>query len=159
MLYQIKQRKLLRTAWLILFAEWDVLVRSIHDQGRNFESELIKQLCDLLQIEKTRTTPYHPQSDGLVERFNHTLIQMLSMYVNENTDNWDDCLPFAMMAYRASVHESTNMTPNKLMMGRETNVPIDLMVGQPPHHGQGSPKCPVEYVNWVRAASEDAYEY
>ena len=48
------------------------------DQGRNFESKLIKEVCELLGINKTRTSPYHPQSDGMVERFNRTLEAMLS---------------------------------------------------------------------------------
>ena len=51
------------------------------DQGRNFESKVIKNICDLLQIRKTRTSPYHPQSDGLVERFNRTLLNLLSIAV------------------------------------------------------------------------------
>ena len=58
--------------------------RQIHsDQGRNFESDPFQQMCTLMQVHKTRTTPYRPQSDGLVERFNRTLQQMLSMYVND----------------------------------------------------------------------------
>jgi hypothetical protein len=53
---------------------------TIHtDQGKNFDSALIKEICELLGIKKTRTTPYHPQSDGLVERFNRTLVGMLSI--------------------------------------------------------------------------------
>ena len=50
------------------------------DQGRNFESKLIQEICKLLEIHKTRSSPYHPQSDGLVERFNRTLEAMLSKY-------------------------------------------------------------------------------
>ena len=53
------------------------------DQGKQFESKLFKELCQLLQIDKTRTTPYHPQSDGMVERFNRTLVTMLSNFVND----------------------------------------------------------------------------
>ena len=58
------------------------------DQGRNFESSLIKELCRTLGINKTRTLPYHPQSDGMVERFNRTLLNMLSITTDENVQNW-----------------------------------------------------------------------
>ena len=54
------------------------------DQGRQFESNIFKEMCTLLGIEKTRTTPYHPKSDGMVERFNRTLEAMLSAYVDDN---------------------------------------------------------------------------
>jgi len=96
------------------------------DQGRQFEGKLFHEMCQLLRIEKTRTTPYHPQSDGMVERFNRTLTTMLSAYVNENQTNWDDQIPYVMMAYRSSEHETTEMTPNKLMLGREVCTPLDL---------------------------------
>ena len=67
---------------------------SIHsDQGREFESQLIAQLCRLLHMKKTRTTPYNPTSDGMVERMNRTVKQMLSSLVNETQNNWDDHLP------------------------------------------------------------------
>ena len=66
------------------------IVRQIHtDQGRNFESKLFKQICNLLDIDKTRTSAFHPQSDGLVERFNRTLENMLSLYVADNQRDWD----------------------------------------------------------------------
>ena len=73
------------------------------DQGREFENKVMQELCLLCGAHKTRTTPYHPESDGLVERFNRTLPMMLAMY----RDDWDDLLPAVMMAYRSSVHEST----------------------------------------------------
>ena len=77
------------------------------DQGRNFESTLMKEVCQLLGIVKTRTTPYHPQSDGLVERFNRTLLNFLSLAASENEQEWDLHLPMVMLAYRTSVQQST----------------------------------------------------
>ena len=81
------------------------------DQGRNFESSLFKELCTLLNVKKTRTTAYHPQSDGFIERFNRTLQTMLSMYVNDQQNDWDLNLQHVMMAYRSSTHETTGYTP------------------------------------------------
>ena len=96
------------------------------DQGKQFESRLFLEMCNLLQIQKTRTTPYHPQSDGMVERINKTLTTMLSMFVKDYQRDWDDHLPYVMMAYRSSEHETTGMTPNLLMFGREVSTPIDI---------------------------------
>ena len=102
------------------------------DQGAQFESNLFSEMCKLLQIEKTRTTPYHPQSDGMVERFNRTLVKMLSMFVDDNHRNWDEQIPYVMMAYRATEHETTGMSPNMLMLGRETSTPLDIIFEMPP---------------------------
>ena len=77
------------------------------DQGREFENKVMQELCPLCGAHKTRTTPYHPESDGSVERFNRTLLMMLAMFAGENKDDWDDLLPAVMMAYLSSVHEST----------------------------------------------------
>ena len=63
------------------------------DQGRQFESELYQEVSFLLDIKKTRTTPYHPQSDGMVERFNKTLEALLHAFVNEEHSDWDERLP------------------------------------------------------------------
>lgn len=105
---------------------------AIHsDQGRQFESLLFNEMCTLLHIHKTHTTPYHPQSDGMVERFNRTLLSMLSAYVNEYHTDWDEQLPYVMMAYRSSEHETTGCTPNFLMLGRETATPLDIMYQKP----------------------------
>ena len=63
------------------------------DQGRNFESGVIKGICELLEVWKTRSTPYHLQSDEIVERFNWTLLNLLSIAVSENERDWDVKLP------------------------------------------------------------------
>ncbi|KAL5477203.1 hypothetical protein EMCRGX_G023959 [Ephydatia muelleri] len=105
---------------------------TIHtDQGRNFESGLIRDICQLLCVKKTRTTPYHPESDGLVERFNRTLIDMLSMAVSDNERDWDLQLSTLLLAYRTSRHETTGTTPFFLMFGRDPQLPEDVMYSLP----------------------------
>ena len=90
---------------------------SVHtDQGRNFESTLLQEICQLLGIKKTRTTPYHPRSDGLIERFNRTLLNMLSTAVVDE-HSWDLKLPTLLLAYRTSIQDTTGATPFELMFG------------------------------------------
>lgn len=101
------------------------------DQGRQYESTLFREMCKVIHIKKTRTTPCHPQSDGMVERFNKTLVTMLSAYVNDHHSEWDEHLPYVMMAYRTSLHETTGFTPNQLMLGREVSTPLDIMYELP----------------------------
>ena len=117
--------KVLTEEWVCRFGA----PRSIHsDQGRNFDSNLFRELCKLLHIHKSRTSPYHPQSDGMIERFNRTLLSMLSLFVGDNQLNWDTLLPYVMLAYRSSVHASTSFTPYKVLFGREMVLPIDIML-------------------------------
>ena len=104
------------------------LVKEIHsDQGRQFESSLFKEMCGLLGIDKTRTTAFYPASDGLVERVQRTIEDMLSKYMKENQRDWDEILPFMLMAYRSSKQETTKKTPNLMFLGRETDLPVDLL--------------------------------
>jgi len=99
------------------------------DQGRQFESKLLSEVCRLLQIHKTRTTPYHPQCDGLVERFNRTLLSMLSTTADDHPFDWEPHLWKVCMAYNSSIQASTGYTPFYLMFGREVRLPIDIMYG------------------------------
>ena len=101
------------------------------DQGRNFEASLMKEMCRLLGIKKTHTTPYHPQSDGLIERFNRTLLSMLSIAAKDDEHDWDLKLPTLLWAYRTSVQETTGETPSLLMLGREASLPIDVLYNLP----------------------------
>ena len=79
------------------------------DQGRNFESILVSSLCNAFAIKKTRTSAYHPQGDGLVERSNRILLDMLRSYVQR--DDWEKYLPFMLYAYNTSIHSSTKALP------------------------------------------------
>ena len=101
------------------------------DQGRTYESQLFQQVCKLLEIHKTRTSPYHPSSNGQAERFNQVLVNMISAYIDDNQRNWDIHLPLLTSAYRSCQHETTGYTPNMLMFGRETHTPIELVLGGP----------------------------
>ena len=98
------------------------------DQGRNFESNVVKEICRLLEISKTRTTPYRPQANGQVERFNRTIMQILRCFMQEYHGDWDVYLPLVAGAIRSSVNRSTGFTPNYLMLGREVMRPLDLML-------------------------------
>ena len=113
------------------FCRFGVPMELHSDQGRNFESTVCQESCKLLQITKTRKSPYHPESDGIVERFNRTLENGLTMSVNENQTDWDQHIPLFLMAYKTAVHESTKVTPSNMMAGREMRVPIDLWSGNP----------------------------
>ena len=91
-------------------------------QGRNFEADLMKQVFGLPGVRKLRTSPYHPQTDGQVERMNRTLKGILTAYVNKDHNDWDDHLPLALFAYRNSVHSSSGVSPFKTIYGREATI-------------------------------------
>ena len=126
------------------------------DQGREFKNNLMQELCLLCGAHKTCTTPYHPANDGLVKRFNRTLLLMLAMFAGEHRDDWDDLLPAVMMAYHSNVHESTGFSLYRLMFGEECALPMD--VGFPRRtHDVPDPINNV-YALWVRDALEVAYD-
>ena len=97
------------------------------DQGRNFESMILSQTLEAFGISKTRTTAYHPQGDGMVERFNRSLLQLLRVYTDIQAADWEHYLPLVLYAYRTAVHSSTGVTPFQMMFGRvpreETLIP------------------------------------
>ena len=114
------------------------------DQGRNFTGNLFTQVCQLLQIVKTRTTPYHPALNAQVERFNKTSLQIIRAYLKGNQRTWDENLQLLAGAIRASVNRMTGFTANRMMLGREVLEPTDLMLGTVDQHLRQ--ETPVEYV-------------
>ena len=114
-----------------VFTDIGMPMQILSDQGKNFESELFKEMCRCLGIEKIRTTIYKPSTNGAVERFRRTLNSMIGKIIDENHRNWHTLLPRIMAAYRASEHSATGFFPNRIMLGRECNAPIDLLLGSP----------------------------
>ena len=96
------------------------------DQGTNFQSSTMKELCKQLGIKQLRTTAYHPQTDGAVEKFNKTLGDMLTEQVANDPPLWDVQLDYCIACYNQTTHLSTNETPFYLLKGRDPLEPIDL---------------------------------
>ena len=98
----------------------------LSDRGKNFLSKVVADVCKIFQIHKVNTSSYHPQTDGLVERFNSTLCQSLSMYVSKNQKDWDDFIPLVLFAHRTSVLEVIGDSPFYVLYGREPRLPVDV---------------------------------
>jgi hypothetical protein len=103
----------------------------LSDQGREFLNEVLTSINSDLHVHRLKTSAYHPQTDGLTERFNSTLQNMLSMYVADHQRDWDIYIPYVLAAYRCSVNEATLETPFYLMYGRDHYMPIDVSLGLP----------------------------
>ncbi|KAL1274976.1 hypothetical protein QQF64_027790 [Cirrhinus molitorella] len=100
------------------------------DQGADFESRTIKELCKVAGIHKVRTTPYHPRGNP-VERFNRTLLQMLGTLESEKKTRWKEFVKPLVHAYNCTRHDTTGYTPYELMFGRQPRLPVDLAFGLP----------------------------
>ena len=122
--------------WIMEFGAPEV----IHtDQGSNFNSKIMHDVCRLFMIEKTRTTPYHPRGNGQVERFNRVNADTLSKYCAEKPQEWDVYLPYITFVYNTTVHRTIGATPYSMIFGREAQYPIDLFFPKP----QGDPRLKV----------------
>ena len=124
------------------------------DQGANFESKVIKELCTLTGMKKSRTTPYHPMGNGMCERFNRTLLNMLGTLDQHQKANWKAYVAPMVHAYNCTRHESTGVSPFFLMFGRNPRLPIDLAFGL-----QKNSKMPTtQYVKDLRDRLAHAYQ-
>ena len=117
------------TRWVEAFPLADQKARTVAhkvvelhtDQGRIFESDLFQEVCKLQEVTKTRSTPYHPGANGLVERFNHTLGSMIRSYLDSDCGDWDLYIPMLTDTYRATSHPAIGFTPNFLILGRDND--------------------------------------
>ncbi|KAL2099488.1 hypothetical protein ACEWY4_003882 [Coilia grayii] len=114
-------------ALLQLFSRVGIPQEVLTDQGTAFLSRTMKQVYSLLGIKGIRTTPYHPQTDGLVERYNQTLKGMLRKFVAVNGKDWDRWLPYLLFAYQEVPQASTGFSPFELLYGRQVRGPLDVL--------------------------------
>ena len=92
----------------------------LSDRGTNFLSKVVAEVCKIFQIQKVNTSSYHPETDGLVERFNSTLCESLSVYVSKNQKNWEEFIPLVLFVHRTSVLETTGYSPFYDLCARAT---------------------------------------
>ena len=102
----------------------------ISDQGKEFQNEIMEKLCELLDIQKNQTAAYHPQADGLSERFMRPLKAMISSYINEKQTNWDENIDQLAFAYNTAEHATTKFSPFYLVYGRQPKIPLDLITNE-----------------------------
>lgn len=104
----------------------------LSDNGTCYRSKLLKELARILSFKQKFTAPYSPQCNGLTERFNSTLPQMLRPFLEGTTySNWDVHIPAVTFAYNTSIQASTRMKPYRLMFGREPILPMDITLRLP----------------------------
>jgi len=138
-----------------VFSQFGAPCQLLSDCAPEFESELFQQLMRWMEIDKLRTTAYQPSTNGAVERFHRTLNRMLGKVISDAQRDWDDYLPSVMAAYRATPHESTGYSPNRLLLGREVRMPLDVLMGLPTVENTES--TAVEFVNKTKERMTEAY--
>lgn len=112
--------------------------RILTDRGGAFESELMRELCQVYGCTKSRTTPYHPQGNGACERFNQTLLGLLNTLDQEGQTHWMERLPHLLQAYNNTPHSSTGLAPFYVLFGRHARLPADVALGISPPRVQAS---------------------
>ena len=142
-----------KALWNDFFMVYGFPMRILSDQGRDFESNLIKELCSVAGIQKCRTSPYHPCSNP-VERWNRTLITMLRSLEDCQKTDWRKHIKSCVHAYNACIHQSTGYSPYYLFFGRQPRLPIDLAFGIETVHGSTS----IEYIRSLKDNLKSAYQ-
>ena len=97
------------------------------DCGANFVSKVMQDFYQLLKIKSIKTSPYHPQTDGMVERFNSTLKSMLRKVMQKFDNQWDKAVPYLLFAYREVPNETTGYSSFEMIYGRPVRGPLDLL--------------------------------
>ena len=132
------------------------LPKKIHsDQGPNFESKITKELCEIMGVEKSRTTPYHPMGNGVCERFNRTLMAMLGTLEADQKRDWKSYLGPITHAYNSMRQDTTGQSPYFLMFGREPRLPVDLAFGIERQYQQ---KSMTKYVEDMKKKLVESYD-
>jgi len=111
------------------FLRYGIPDRIHSDQGRNFEAKLVKHLYKLYSIQSSHTTRYYPKGNGMCERYNKTLHNLLSTLEPEQKKKWPEYIQTVVAYYNATPHPATGYAPFYLMFGRNAKLPTDFLLG------------------------------
>ena len=114
----------LRNGYFRLFSAPAYLVS---DQGKAFTGHLITNLCELYGVQKLRTSPYHVQTNGQVERMNQTIIHMIGKLEQDKKACWSEHLPEMLLAYNGTRSVVTGYSPYFLLFGRKVRMPVNYL--------------------------------
>ena len=117
----------------------------------NFMSKMIKQYCETTGIKQLKISPYHPQTDGMVERFNSTLKRLLRKLTQDPNAEWDKYLPYILWAYHWMIHKTTGFSPYELLFSREMKMPLDQMMCYWKGKEKENESGVTEYIQTLRA--------
>lgn len=120
-------KQVARRLWNDFFCIYGFPKRIHSDQGANFESQLIKELLELAGVHKSHTTPYHPMGNGIAERYNRTLGNMIRALPAHSKARWPQMLQLLTFCYNCTEHETTGFAPFYLMFGRIPRLPVDVV--------------------------------
>jgi transposase InsO family protein len=130
-----------------IFARYGAPRALVSDRGQNFLSKLVTALCELFNVKRYYTSPYHPQTNSTCERLNSTLEQAIRTYCSEDHKDWPMCLPGILMAFRRSPStHSTKYSPYNLVFGSDMNLPFDNTMKPK----ENLPKSTKEYVDQLQ---------
>ena len=148
-----KAQTVAKCLWENFLVHYGFPEKLLSDQGPDFESRTIKELCSIAGIKKVRTTPYHPRGNP-VERFNRTLLQMLGTLENKDKSCWREFVKPLVHAYNCTRNDVTGFSPYELMFGRQPRLPVDLAFGLP---SSCEPKSHSQYVHDLKGRLEESY--
>lgn len=111
----------------------------LSDRGTSFVNKVIENLCEKYQTKHRLTSPYRPQTNGMVERFNRTIGECIAKIIHNESGQWDQYVNATLFAYRTKKHKTTGYTPFYLVYGRQATLPIELKVQSQVKNGSKNP--------------------
>jgi len=129
----------------------------LSDRGAEFEGKIVKELCDVMDIDKLRTTSYHASCNGSIERIHRTINSILGKVVSDNQRDWDKHVSYALTAYRATKHKATGFSPNYLVFDRELASPFEQMFPGIPENEDDPARTNCEYVSGLKDRYRRSY--
>ena len=140
-----------KTLWGKFIVHYGLPEKILMDQGQNFDSQFVADLCKLMGTQKVQTSLYHPQTNGQCERFNSTQINMLGTLPKEKKSEWKNHIGMLVHAYNCTQNSATGFSPYFLMFGRQPHLPIDVTN----HHG--APNT-TKFVQKIRECTQWAHK-